>query len=84
MTKNTIKRASAILLILFFAILFILIIYFGLIGKTAIALSLFVFNGFFTVVVYFLLRMQRSVDAGIEEFLKHDDTPEDDDDTQQQ
>jgi len=67
MTNNKAKRVLALVLIAFILLTFILTVYFGFIGKTEIALSLLAFNGFFTVVVYFLMRLQRSINSSVED-----------------
>lgn len=67
MAKNKIKRVLALVLILFILFTFTLTVYFGFKGKSEIALSLLAFNGFFTVVVYFLMRLQNSINSSVED-----------------
>lgn len=79
MANNKAKRILAILLLILMLFFFLLTVYFGLKGNTQIAISLFAFNGFFTIVVYFLMRIQRSISA-------EDDQAsyDDDDDTEEE
>ncbi len=71
MKNNFYKRLAAIFLLIFFVSLLVLTIFFGLKGNSNAAISLLVFNGFFTVVVYFLLQFTRLLQSNNETFDNH-------------
>lgn len=73
MKKNLLKRIAAILLLIFFFTLLALTIFFGIKGNSNAAISLLVFNGFFTVVVYFLLQFTRYLQYGNDNFNENAD-----------
>lgn len=78
MSKSRIKRVLALILVIFILFVFILTVYFGLKGRPEIALSLLAFNGFFTIVVYFLMRFQNSLNSSVEEVNNNNDLSNDD------
>lgn len=83
---SKIKRILALVLVAFILFIFILTVYFGIRGNSEIALTLLAFNGFFTIVVYFLMRLQNSINSSVEhtsdeyENDDYDDTVESTDD----
>lgn len=73
MAKEKIKRVLALLLVIFILAVFILTVYFGITGRSEIALSLLAFNGFFTIIVYFLMRLQSSINSSIDDMHSDED-----------
>lgn len=79
MNRSRIKRSTAIVLLLAIVGIFLASVIAGISGNTPLFLGLFVFDGFFTVIVYFALQIHRNVkDAdwseGADEHQDEDDT----------
>lgn len=70
MNKVLIKRITAFILVLFIVSLILLSMYFAIMGNALAMLSLLSFSGFFSVIMYFLLRFNRAVKNDLEKTLE--------------
>lgn len=61
MTRAKIKQITAVLLILFIIFIFSLSIYFAIKGNITASLSALAFNGFFAIVLFFLIKFHRYI-----------------------
>lgn len=61
MNKQKIRQYSAILLIAFLILVFGLAIYFAITGNIGGALSALAFNAFFSVILFFLIKLNRYI-----------------------
>ncbi len=73
MNKQKIRQYAAVLLIVFLVFLFALTIYFGLKGNIGATISLISFNTFFTVVLFFLIKLNKYVKTDFSEEEKKQD-----------
>lgn len=67
MNKKKIRQYSAVLLIVFLIFVFGLSIYFALKGNIGGAISALAFNAFFSVILFFLIKLHRYIKTDYEE-----------------